>query len=167
MKPKSSRPAAEDASAFRLEDFLPYRLSVTGNRVSRLFARRYAEAFGLSIPEWRVMAVLGRFGAAAPGAVGVRTAMDKVKVSRAAASLVGKGLVSQSADPADGRARVLRLTRRGIAMHRAIVPLGRALEAQLAAALSAPEWAALNRALARLYAHVQAIEGPDPGEATD
>ena len=44
---------------FDLSDFLPYRLSVVTNRVSQAFARRYADAYGLAIPEWRVMAVLG------------------------------------------------------------------------------------------------------------
>ena len=79
---------ALNGDAFRLEDFLPYKLSVAANRVSRLFARRYFEAYGLSIPEWRVLAMVGRFGTLSPSAVGEWTAMDKVKVSRAAASLV-------------------------------------------------------------------------------
>ena len=66
MKLLSRKRHAADAAAngFRLEDFLPYQLSVAANRVSRLFARRYSEAFGLSIPEWRVIAVVGRFGTA-------------------------------------------------------------------------------------------------------
>ena len=52
---------AANGEAFRLEDFMPYRLSVAANRVSRLCARRYTKAYGLSIPEWRVLAVVGRF----------------------------------------------------------------------------------------------------------
>src|SRR5271157_3647896 len=105
-------PEVSDA-AFHLEDFLPYRLSVAANRVSRLFARRYAEAYGLSIPEWRVLAMVGRFGTLSPSAVGEWTAMDKVKVSRAAASLAARGLLKQTPDPHDGRGRLLRLTRKG------------------------------------------------------
>ena len=83
---------AANGEAFRLEDFLPYRLSVAASRVSRLFARRYSEAYGLSIPEWRVLAIVGRFDTLSPSAVGEWSAMDKVKVSRAAASLVARGL---------------------------------------------------------------------------
>ncbi len=45
-----------------LRDFLPYRISVVAEAVSTLFATRYEERFGLSIPEWRVMAVLGEGG---------------------------------------------------------------------------------------------------------
>jgi len=41
-----------------LENFLPYRLSVLTNLVSSAIAGAYRERFGLSIPEWRVVAVL-------------------------------------------------------------------------------------------------------------
>ena len=43
-----------------LKEFLPYRLSIVTNRISASFARLYSEKFNLSIPEWRVMAVLGQ-----------------------------------------------------------------------------------------------------------
>ncbi len=130
-------PNGED---FRLEDFLPYRLSVAANRVSRLCARRYTKAYGLSIPEWRVLAIVGRFDTLSPSAVGEWSAMDKVKVSRAAASLVARGLVRQTQNPRDGRARLLRLTRRGVAVYEGMVPLACELEGQLAEALSRSEW---------------------------
>lgn len=169
MKAKARPMAPPDAalSDFRLEDFLPYRLSVAANRVSRLFSRRYSETYGLTIPEWRVLATIARFGTLSPGAVGEWTAMDKVKVSRAAASLVAHGLVRQSPDPNDGRGRRLRLTRKGVSVHEGVVPLARELEATLADGLSRPEWLALNKALSRLNAHVETIEGPDHGEAID
>jgi len=149
---------------FHLEDFLPYRLSVSANRVSRLFARRFDEAFGLSIPEWRLLAVLGRVGSASPSAVGEMTAMDKVKVSRAAASLVARGLVKQTQDPTDGRARVLRLTRKGVGVHQNLVPLARELETQVAAGLSRTEWATLHKTLNRVIQHVEALNGGDDAE---
>ena len=169
MKRSSKKQAATGpaVNGFRLDDFLPYRLSVTSNRVSRLFARRYSEAFGISIPEWRVIAVLGRFGTLSPSAVGEATAMDKVKVSRAAAGLVARGLLRQAPDPQDGRGRKLTLSRKGEAVHQGVVPLARELEATLSASLSRTEWAALQKALARLDAHVHEIEGPNPGSDID
>jgi len=169
MKTKTLSAAPPEAalSDFRLEDFLPYRLSVAANRVSRLFARRYSETYGLSIPEWRVLATIARFGVLSPSAVGEWTAMDKVKVSRAAASLVTRGLARQSPDPNDGRGRRLRLTRKGMSVHQGVVPLARELEATLADGLSRAEWIALNKALTRLNAHVESIQGPDHGEGID
>jgi len=169
MKQLSRKQAATGPSVngFRLEDFLPYRLSVASNRVSRLFARRYSQAFGISIPEWRVIAVLGRFGTLSPSAVGEATTMDKVKVSRAAAGLVARGLLKQAPDPRDGRGRKLSLSRKGEAVHQGVVPLARELEATLSASLSRTEWAALQKALTRLGAHVHEIEGPNPGSGID
>src|SRR5277367_939074 len=169
MKRSSRKPAAAAPAAdgFRLEEFLPYRLSVASNCVSRLFARHYSEAFGISIPEWRVIAVLGRFGTLSPSAVGEATAMDKVKVSRAAASLAARGLLKQAPDPHDGRGRKLTLSRKGETVHQGVVPLARELEATLSAGLSRPEWASLRKALVRLDAHVHEIEGPNPGGGID
>jgi len=50
-----------------LDRFVPYRLSVLSNVVSRAFALLYAERFDLAIPQWRVLAVLGM---AAPQSAG-------------------------------------------------------------------------------------------------
>ncbi|MDB5374197.1 MAG: MarR family transcriptional regulator [Belnapia sp.] len=95
-------PAASEA-AFALEELLPYRLSVVTNRSSRLFAWCYSEAFGLSIPEWRVLAVVGRFGGLSASAVAERTAMDKVMVTRAVRGLLDRGLLARTEDDADRR----------------------------------------------------------------
>ena len=158
---------AANGEAFRLEDFLPYRLSVAANRVSRLFARRYSEAYGLSIPEWRVLAIVGRFDTLSPSAVGEWSAMDKVKVSRAAASLVARGLVRQTQDPRDGRGRLLRLTRRGVTVYEGMVPLACELEGQLAEGLSRSEWNVLLKALDKLSSHAKGFEGVNHGASLD
>jgi DNA-binding MarR family transcriptional regulator len=152
---------------FRLEDFLPYRLSVAASRVSRMCSRRYSAAYGLTIPEWRVLATIGRFGTLSPSAVTEWTAMDKVKVSRAAASLVARGLVRQMPDPNDGRGRRLRLTRKGTMVHQGVVPLAQELETTLAGGLSRWEWSVLNKALTHLNVHLQNIDGPDQGDELD
>ena len=152
-----------NGEAFRLEDFLPYRLSVAANRVSRLFARRYSDAYGLSIPEWRVLAMVGRFGTLSPSVVGEWTAMDKVKVSRAAANLVARGMLRQTQDPEDGRGRLLRLTRKGSAVHDGMVPLACELEGQLANGMSRTEWSSLLKALDKLNTHLQEFDGANDG----
>jgi DNA-binding MarR family transcriptional regulator len=169
MKQLSGKRRAAEANGdgFRLEDFLPYRLSVASSSVSRLFARHYSAAFDLSIPEWRVIAVIGRFGMLSPSAVGEATAMDKVKVSRAAASLVARGVLKQAPDPQDGRGRLLSLTRKGVTIHQGVIPLARELEDSLSQGLSRTEWAALQKALLRLSAYVQEVGGPDPDGEID
>jgi DNA-binding MarR family transcriptional regulator len=155
--------AAEDEAemiGFVLEDFLPYQLAVTATRVSRLFARRYADDFGISIPEWRVLTVVGREAGISPSAVSERAKMDKVKVSRATATLVSRGLIKQTQDPVDGRARMLRLTRRGQSTLRSLVPVAQELEDKLAGTLSRAEWASLRQTLSRLNSQVPDVDGP-------
>ena len=67
----------------KLEEFLPYRLAVLSNTVSTTVARAYDKRFKVSIPEWRVIAILGRFPGLSAVEVAERTMMDKVAVSRA------------------------------------------------------------------------------------
>ncbi len=160
-------PDAEE-SGFKLDDFLPYRLAVTASRVSRLMARRFDEDYGLAISEWRVLAVLGRMGTLSPSVVGELASMDKVKVSRAAASLVAHGFVKQSQDPQDGRGRLLRLTRKGVNTNRGLVRLARELEQELAAGLSRTDWSSLHRMLQRLDTHAVSLQpGAEEAEAAD
>ena len=162
MKANDNRGVDADAAAgtFDLGQFLPYRLSVATSLVSKLFARHFAERFELTIAEWRILAVLGRVGTCSPTTVGEAAAMDKVKVSRATATMVDKGLLRQSADPNDGRGRLLRLTRKGTALHGRAVPVAQALEAAISEGMTRAEWGALDKMLVRLTEHVETIEGP-------
>jgi DNA-binding MarR family transcriptional regulator len=142
---------------FRLEDFLPYRLSVAAESVSYLISRHHLASTGLSMPEWRLLAAVGRFGVLSPTAAGERTSMDKVKVSRAAASLVARGLLRQAPDPEDGRGRLLRLTRKGLSVYTGVAPTARTIEASLAPGLTKAEWTALHKALGKLNEHARSI----------
>ncbi|MCK7592197.1 MarR family winged helix-turn-helix transcriptional regulator [Pseudomarimonas salicorniae] len=141
-----------------LEHFLPYRLSVLSNRISADIAAFYRDRFGLSVTEWRAMAVLGRY----PGASGMditeRTAMDKVAVSRAVNALLDRGLVLREFDRADRRRSILTLSEQGQAVYDEIAPLALKLEASLLASLDEAErnqlWQLLDKLdAAELRAH--------------
>ena len=73
--------------AFELEHFLPYRLSLLANTVSQGIAAGYRDAHGISVTEWRILAVLGRYPGLAAFELAERTAMDKVAIHRAVKSL--------------------------------------------------------------------------------
>jgi DNA-binding MarR family transcriptional regulator len=159
----SSPPAPQDAPLV-LAGFLPYRVSVVAERISRAFAARYAHEFGLSIPEWRVMAVLGERAPRTTQEVIGQTEMDRVKVSRAVIRLAGKGLISRQVDPDDQRAQILRLTRRGQSVYRRIVPLAHQMQAELAAALAPEELHALDHILPKLHAAAGALADAAGGD---
>lgn len=152
------------AGGFRLEDFLPYRLSVAAESVSHLIARQHLVDSGLAMPEWRLLAAIGRYGVLSPTAAGEHTSMDKVKVSRAAASLVARGLVRQAQDPDDGRGRLLRLTRKGTTVYAGVTPTVRSIEAALAPCLTKAEWTTLHKALAKLSEHAQSLLAATEGD---
>jgi DNA-binding MarR family transcriptional regulator len=145
------------ADVFQLEDFLPHRLSVAADSVARLIARQHLVQSGLGMAEWQLLAAVGRFGVLSPTAAGELTTMDKVKVSRAAASLVARGLMRQAQDPDDGRGRLLRLTRKGSGIYSGIAPTANDIEATLTAGLTKTEWNVLHKALGKLSEHVRTI----------
>src|SRR5262245_57639253 len=83
-------PANGSTDRLHLEHFVPYRLSVLTNIVSQSIADAYEREFGLTIPQWRVVAVLARYPDLSAIEVGERTAMDKVAVSRAVQGLLAQ-----------------------------------------------------------------------------
>lgn len=133
-----------------LEAFLPYRLSVLSNRVSGAIAKRYARTFDLTIPEWRIIAVLGRRPGLTAKEIAEATEMDKVAVSRAVARLVRKRRLKALADPEDARRQRLSLTREGEELHARIAPIALETEEKLLAALSARERRELDALIDRL-----------------
>lgn len=145
-----------------LDHFVPYKLSVLSNRVSDAIARHYSERFGLSIPEWRVMAVLGQTPGLSAREVAVRTAMDKVQVSRAVANLLRAKRIARAGDDRDGRITRLSLTRQGVAIYDEIVPLALHLESVFLAALTPGERATLAALMDKLARQVNGlhISGP-------
>jgi DNA-binding MarR family transcriptional regulator len=140
--------------AFELETFVPFRLSVLANRMTRAVAQVYMHRFHLAAPEWRTLAVLGRFGAMSANSVAERTAMDKVRVSRAIGRLMQMGHITRKTDTADRRRAILDLTATGHSVYRQIVPRALAVEEEILANLSAEDRTAFERVLERLEVRV-------------
>lgn len=134
---------------FELSDFLPYQLAVAAGRVSKAFSDRYRAEFGLSIPEWRVLAHLATANAVSVREIHARVDMDKSKVSRAAARLEHVGLIEKRENPEDRRLLEMRLTDKGHALVARIVPIANAYQADLLAQLG-PQAEPFRAALLRL-----------------
>ena len=134
-------------SKLRLDDYLPYRLSVASNEVSRLIARAYEDRFGLTIPQWRVICVLAEDGPSTPQAIVARTATDKVVVSRAAQALTSRRLVRRIPSAEDRRSHHLELTETGKDLHSDVAPLAIAYEQKVIAGLDPSEIESLKRLL--------------------
>lgn len=139
-----------DTPSLRLDTFLPYRLSVLSNATSRKIADIYERQFGLSIWQWRIIAVLGEQEGLTSTEVAQRTFMDKPTVSRAAASLIEQGILEREIDMDDRRRAPMRLSDEGRAIYAAVIPLVLESERELLDALSEDETATLYTLLSRL-----------------
>lgn len=140
------------AKKLNLDNFLPYRLSIASNTLSSRIADEYQHRFGLKIPEWRLMAVLGEGRPKTQRELVAATRMDKVTVNRAAKALADRHLIARQAHEADGRSHHLELTETGRSLYDAIVPAALASEAQLESNISPAERATLMAILAKLTA---------------
>ena len=148
------------SNELKLENFLPYRLSVLSNTVSTTVARAYDKRFKVSIPEWRVIAILGRFPGLSAVEVAERTMLDKVAVSRAVTKLIRKGRIDREFADADKRRSILNLSDEGRKLHDEIADLALAFERDLLEGFSAEELAQLNNLVERLMARARLIGNP-------
>ena len=132
---------------------------MTSNLVSRLVARAYQDQFGVTIWEWRVIAILGEGTPMTAQAISDSAAMDKVSVSRAVRSLEERGLVERENHAADRRSRMLHLTADGRRVYDEIAPVALAQEAALLAEFSDAEIEILAGLLDRLRQRSSALSG--------
>lgn len=133
-----------------LEEFLPFRLSVLSNRISSAVAKLYESRFDLKLPEWRIMAILGRNPNLTASQIVDISQMDKVAISRAVKRLVEMGRLTATDDPDDARRQRLNLSEAGRKIYEQIVPLALGVEEKLLARMSEDERAALQDAITRL-----------------
>lgn len=141
-----------------LEDFLPYRLSILSNTVSTMIAHVYEERFGLSIPEWRVIAILGRFPGLSAVEVAERTLMDKVAVSRAVTKLLKNGRLDREFADADRRRSILNLSEDGRRVHDEIAPLALRFERELLEGISEEDTEKLGVIMERLLDRARLLD---------
>lgn len=141
---------ADEAASLDLENFLPYRLNRLAEAVSRDFQTIYRTRYGLTRPEWRLLASLGQHGTMTATEVGRDSAMHKTKVSRAVSALEERRWLQRETDPEDRRVERLALTPPGAKAYAELVPLARRFEADLLRTLDPAEREALSTGLAAI-----------------
>lgn len=97
-----------------IRELLSYRLHTVANLLSRGAELRYRRQFGVSLWEWRSIALLG--AAAKPQSLNelARAAgVDKSQMSRVVSGLAERGVVLREADAVDGRGVRLALSKAG------------------------------------------------------
>ena len=137
---------------FRLSAFLPYRLAVLSERVSRRLSVEYERSHGLGVPEWRVLVHLLRSGAVSVRDINNRVNLDKPRVSRAVSRLEADGLVRKAQGEDDARLVAISLTDKGRAALDEIIPAAQEIEARLTNAVSPDDLATFFRVMETMHA---------------
>ena len=89
------------SSAFELQSFFPYLVRIYYRAVSASVSDVYTSLYGLSVHEWRTMAVLGPHNALSASEIVEQSSIGKVDVSRAIAKLRDRGLLKRDIDGDD------------------------------------------------------------------
>ena len=148
------KPVSENVQ-LRLEHFLPYRLSILTNKISASIADTYRGKFGLSITEWRIMAVLGEYPKISADEVSIKTQIEKSILSRAIAKLLLRKLIEREFSKTDRRRSILTLTASGMSVYEEVVPLALQYESQLLKCFSKRECEQFSLLLERLHQAVK------------
>ncbi|MEN3161382.1 MarR family transcriptional regulator [Tistrella mobilis] len=155
---EETAPLVRDLKLFGLFDTVPirqaYRLAFLTNFYRAPLLRRIEQEHGLTRPEWTILICLSHQDGLNPRDICDFTEQPRNNVSRGAALLEAKGLITRSPDPEDARRALLHLTETGRALYARLMPLFQAREAEMLAVLSPEERAQLDHLLTRLTAEL-------------
>ena len=153
-------------SAFSLSEFLPYRLAVISERVSRRLAVDYGSSYGLTVAEWRVLVHLQHCGVVSVKDIQVYTNLEKSRVSRAVSRLDAAALVEKRSSASDARLVEIALTAAGRAVLTDLLKDATAVEDRLLEQVDAADLATFLSVVEHLHgvldADPLAKPRPDP-----
>lgn len=121
---------------FDLNNFVPYRLNQAAQQTSEALARKYRNQYGLTVPEWRVLAHLGKYDKLSVRDLEQAIGLDRVAASRAGTSLCSKGWVYKIVNEQDRRLVEFSLTSVGREHYEKVVVLATSTEELLLKTLS-------------------------------
>jgi len=134
-----------------IRDLLSYRLHVVANLLSRGAELRYRREFGVSLWEWRTLALLG--AASEPlsfNHLAHAAGVHKSQMSRVVSGLAKRRLVVREADPGDARGLRLALSKSGRKLYEGLIAAAAERDAAFKKCLTKDETLAFDRALSKL-----------------
>ncbi len=145
-----------------VEDFLTFRITRLSNALRNNLTKRYLEEFELSLPEWRLLALVARYSPMRFSEVTSRSSMDKGQVSRTLRVLEKRGLTqlrairTRGARAADALAApvMVSITARGRTLYKSVLPAARQRQAEMLMTLTEDDRADLYETLDKLFATI-------------
>ncbi len=146
-----------DPPTLDLPRYVPALLTFISNKLSRSASVHYQRQFGVTVTEWRIMALL----AIEPGIPAARIChvigFDKGPVSRSLALMQKRGLVTLENDLGDARRLAIRLSAEGRALHDRILAVALDREAQLLSCFTPDQREALIALLTALHDNLPTV----------
>ena len=146
----------DDQKAQELTDFVTYRISQLHPKLNAQAAHILKEHAGLSLVQWRILALIHAFGPkVSSGALIEKAGMDKGLFSRGLKRLTAEGFVIGEVDKKDQRRVPLSLTPEGRKLHDKTIAIMRKRQKHLLHDLTDKEEAHLFSAIDKLMANAE------------
>lgn len=97
------------------------RLAIEVVGITTIVLAEVAGTFELTLAQWRILVIVGERGGVRIGEVATRIGSSLPSASRMIGRLERRGLVTTDRDPADRRARLVRLTDQGALTRRGVL----------------------------------------------
>ena len=156
-----------------VEDFLTFRVTRLSNALRANITKRYLAEFDLSLPEWRLLALVARFAPMRFSEVTSRSSMDKGQVSRTLRAMEKRGLVKmktirgRGGRPAEVLAApvMVSINAKGRTLYRTILPVARKRQAEMLLTLDPRDRYELYSIISKLFETVGQV--PTGNEETE
>lgn len=153
MKPKT----------FDHQSYVPYLLRrITDSLIERFTAG--LEPHNITLPMWRVLAVLHRRGATRFGVLATQTLIEPPTLSRLIAALRSKGLVSKTWSDVDARGVLIIPTKKGLTLVEQVTPHAFEVEKETMAGLTEDEAELFRRLVKRVCGNLAPFAPDDEGK---
>ena len=134
-----------------IRDLLSYRVHLVANLLSRGAELRYRREFGVSLWEWRTIALLGGADEALSlGHLARAAGIDKSQMSRVVSGLAKRRIVLRDAHPGDGRGVHLTLSKSGRKLYEGLIRAAAERDQAFRDCLSAKEKDVFEKVLSKL-----------------
>jgi DNA-binding MarR family transcriptional regulator len=153
---------SRSGSHLNVEEFLTFKLTRLSNTLRTNLTKPYLEQFDLSLPEWRLLALVARFAPMRFSEVTVRSGMDKGQVSRTLRVMATRGLTKTKIIKERGSRStealaapvMVSITPKGTSLYKAVLPVARKRQADILLTLDESERASLYSIIDKLSATI-------------
>lgn len=153
----AAAPASSKGEPQDLRDLVSFQLRQLSNLYTKNTASVYQRKFGLTMNEWRLIALINTAGSLSLNRLAAQAQFDKGLTSRIVLKLTERGIVQREPDPNDARGVALSLTGQGRALVAEVFPEAVELNRQLQSVLTRAEREVLLQVLDKLTHQARAM----------